>query len=409
MKQTSKLLLGLILLTLVQAAFAQKKLPILKANTNQVNIREGKFTYKGAWTISPQVKPDVFVANPFAGEKQITFYTDIDSLTFNVKPNKKYNFIIRQIGKESAYTQISTFTAEKPSLEPKVFYSRINPDNDSETDSLDFYIGKDNRIHLKGSINGSENLDFIYDTGASSSVITSSLINTKVKMALDGDAQNTGADGVSNLKTSSKNKLEIGNLIWNKVFFLSIDYKNMPFDAVLGWKTFENKIVEIDYEKQKLTLHDKMPDLSAEYSKLEFRFIDGIHYIKCKLLVNGKESETWFNFDTGSNGTLSIGQKFASENKLTGAMKKIGISKSIGSAGIEFDNDQVLLPKLKLGNYEMYQISMSIQKTTPKETGIRENIGNSILKRFNTIIDFQNGFIYLKPNTLFYSPIYNTK
>ncbi len=231
-------------------------------------------------------------------------------------------------------------------------------------------------------------------------------------MTLDGDAENTGSDGVSNVKTSSKNKLEIGNLVWNDVFLASIDYKdrkNFPFDAVLGWQTFENKIVEIDYEKKKLILHDKMPNLSPEYSKLEFRFINGIHYIKCTLVVNGKESETWFNFDTGSNGDLIIGQKFASKNKLIGAMRQIGTSKSIGSTGIVFESQQVLLPKLKLGNYEIYQIPMLIRKTTSEDTRIKENIGNNILKRFNTIIDFQNGFIYLKPNPLFYSPIDSSK
>ncbi len=173
MKHTSKLLLGFLLLALSQSAFAQKKLPILKANSSLVNIREGKFTYKGVWTISPEIKPDVFVTNPFAGEKQVTFYTDIDSLTFTVKPNKKYNFIIKRAGQNPAHTQINTFATENPTFKPKVFYSRIKPDNNSETDSLDFYIGKDNRIHLNGSINGSENLDFIYDTGARNNIITS--------------------------------------------------------------------------------------------------------------------------------------------------------------------------------------------------------------------------------------------
>ena len=61
--------------------------------------------------------------------------------------------------------------------------------------------------------------------------------------------------------------------------------------------------------------------------------------------------------------------------------------------------------KLKLGDYEMYQIPLAIQEQEIKGDEHNENIGNNILKRFNTIIDFKNNYIYLKPNNLFYAPM----
>ena len=53
----------------------------------------------------------------------------------------------------------------------------------------------------------------------------------------------------------------------------------------------------------------------------------------------------------------------------------------------------------------MYQIPLSMQEQEVKDVEHNENIGNKILKRFNTIIDFKNNFIYIKPNKLFYSPM----
>lgn len=395
----------LLLILTTQFVFAQKKLPILKANKTIISIKEGDFDYKDIWTISPEVKPDIFVTNPFVGAKIITFYSDIDTLSFTVKPNKKYDFLILLNGKDTAFTQINTDLKGKPSLAPQAYIERKNAKNNTTSDTLHFALGKDNRIHLKGTVNGSDSLDFLFDTGASASVITSSLIDTKkVNVQFDGESENRGTDGVATVKTSSINTFEIGNLIFKNVSILSIDFKNASFDAVLGWVAFEDKIVEIDYENNILIIHKTLPKLDTEYAKLEMKNIDGIHYIKCKTTANGKESEAWFDFDTGSNGTLIIGQKYASDNSLNNGLKVLGTKTAMGSTGIGFAQTRVLLPKLKFGDFEMYQIPININDKDPQGTTNNENIGNNILKRFNTVIDFKNKVVYLKPNNLFYSP-----
>ena len=394
-----------LLLTITsQFVFAQEKLPILKTNKTIISIKEGNSDYKDSWTIAPEVKPDVFVTQKFTGTQIITFYSDIDSISFIVKPNKKYDFIILLNGKDKAYTQISTDSKQNPSLEPKLFYTRLKNTN-QVTDTIPFTLGNDNRIHIKGKINNSDTLDFLFDTGANSCVITSSIINQKVNLTIDGSAENIGSDGKAVVGTSSKNTIEINDLKWENVSILSIDYQKPSFDAVLGWIAFENKIIEIDYEKNILIIHQSLPQLSSEYSKLEFKLLGGIPYIKLKIIVNGKESETWFDFDTGSDGTLTIGQKFASENSLNNIMKQIGTTATVGSTGKEIIGKMVMLPNLKIGNFEMYQIPLIIEQKEVENVEYSENIGNKILKRFNTIIDFKNNHIYLKPNNLFYAPM----
>ncbi len=385
--------------------YAQKKMPVLKTIKSSINIKEGDFDYKDVWTILPEVKPDVFIPNQFIGTKTITFYSDIDSISFLVKPNKQYDFIVLLNSKDTAYVQINSKIKGKPSLEPKLVYTRLKNTNQT-TDTMPFSLGKDDRIHLKGKVNNSDSLDFLFDTGAGSCVITSSLINQKVKLTIDGSQENGGSDGIAVVGKSSKNTIEINNLMWKDVSLLSIDYKNPSFDLVLGWVAFENKIIEMDYEKNILVIHQSLPKLIAEYTKLEFKLIEGIPYIKVKLIVNGIERESWFDFDTGSDGALTIGQKFAKEYSLNNVMKNMGSSKSVGSTGNVIMSKVVTLPKLKLGNYEMYQIPLSIQQQEVENVEYNENIGNKILKRFNTIIDFKNNFIYLKPNRLFYSPMY---
>lgn len=387
-----------------QFIFAQQKLAVLKTDKTTISIKEGDCDYKDIWAISPEVKPDIFVTNAFKSTKKITFYSDIDTISFTVKPNKKYDFIILLNGKDKAYTQINTDSRQNPTLEPKLFYTRLINTN-QVTDTIPFTLGKDNGIHLKGKLNGSETLDFLFDTGAGSCVIASSAINAKVKLVINGSQKNGGSDGIAVVDKSSKNTIEICNLKWENISLLAIDYQKPSFDLVIGWIAFENKIVEIDYEKNNMIIHQSLPHLSAEYSKLEFKLIEGIPYVKVKLIINSKESESWFDFDTGSDGTLIIGQKFAKEHSLNNIMKNIGKSKSIGSSGNVINNTDVMLPKLKLGDFEMYQIPLSIQQQEIENVEHNENIGNKILKRFNAIIDFKNNYIYLKPNNLFYSPM----
>src|ERR1035437_2552356 len=98
-----KLMTLLLLLTLSQFSIAKEKLQIIHANSKTVDIRDGKELRKGDWTISPETKPDVYTTS----NRKVTFYTDLDSITFKINPKvETYDFIILLNGKDSAYTQI---------------------------------------------------------------------------------------------------------------------------------------------------------------------------------------------------------------------------------------------------------------------------------------------------------------
>ena len=101
MKQT-KILTLLFAIFLGQTVLAQKKLPIIKANSTSVDIMDDNNLRKNAWRIVPEEKLDVYTTSA----KKVTFYTDIDSISFKIDPKKQYDFIILVNGKDSARTQI---------------------------------------------------------------------------------------------------------------------------------------------------------------------------------------------------------------------------------------------------------------------------------------------------------------
>ena len=76
---------------------AQNTLPSIKATSSKVDIRVGDdYFLKGGWQLEPNKKPDIFSIGSkwLYDAKKVSFITDVDSLSFNVQPGHKYDFVI---------------------------------------------------------------------------------------------------------------------------------------------------------------------------------------------------------------------------------------------------------------------------------------------------------------------------
>ena len=127
---------------------AQKELPILRTNSKSLNIREGNVIYPKIWSVSPEVKIDEFVTKKFTDNKEVSFFSDIDTLTIDVKPGRIYDFIIL-IDNKKAFTRINTDTTKDASIgKMKILnYTHTNKSLQEGKDTIPFRIGNDNRIY----------------------------------------------------------------------------------------------------------------------------------------------------------------------------------------------------------------------------------------------------------------------
>jgi len=89
--------------------FAQEKIQLIRATSKLVDILDGNIFQKANWTITPDAHPDVYTTSFSKKLKKITFYTDQDSITFNVKPNSYYRFNILLNNKDTALTGILSY------------------------------------------------------------------------------------------------------------------------------------------------------------------------------------------------------------------------------------------------------------------------------------------------------------
>jgi hypothetical protein len=92
------------------SCFASDSLHTVEASSKLVNIRVGDdYFSKGAWVLDPSKKPDIFsIGSKWIYEtRQVTFYTDIDSISFQTTPGNYYDFIIVLDHQFPCYTRIS--------------------------------------------------------------------------------------------------------------------------------------------------------------------------------------------------------------------------------------------------------------------------------------------------------------
>jgi len=93
--QKSLFLLGFFLATF--NSFSQINLPTIRSNIGNLDIRVGDtYFLKGGWLLEPARNPDIYPIPskwPYSSKK-VTFTSDIDSVSFDVKAGQKYDFIV---------------------------------------------------------------------------------------------------------------------------------------------------------------------------------------------------------------------------------------------------------------------------------------------------------------------------
>jgi len=102
-----KIKIGLIAIFSIvgQFIYAQKNIPVIKSSSKKIDIRDGNNLKKQWWTISPELNPDVYETSSL-GQK-VTFITDKDSISVEIKKDTKFDFIILLNDSKKAFTQIA--------------------------------------------------------------------------------------------------------------------------------------------------------------------------------------------------------------------------------------------------------------------------------------------------------------
>ncbi|MDA6071098.1 clan AA aspartic protease [Flavobacterium sp. AC] len=260
------------------------------------------------------------------------------------------------------------------------------------SDSLLMKINEQNTIYVKAVFNKIDTLALNFDTGMTELILTNYTLKNKIKTSVE---------------------------LYDKFYDLQIGkntYSTKVYDAELtghgtegrfGWDLFKDKVVELNYDKDLMVVHSKLPkniEGNKKFSKLKMEFYKEYCFLVSSEIKQGKASEKdLFLFDTGYQRTAMLDNDLLAEKKFPVQNMKI-IKKVImrGGQGNEIPVITSNLEMLTIGKFKLKNVP--VQQTTTSKPVKGKNIhilGNEVLKRFNIFLDFQNKVVYLRPNHLF--------
>ncbi len=379
---------ALLLLTLLTSvSFAQTKIPVIKATSKTVSIKDGGLFNKNSWSLSPSARPDIYTAERTRKTKWVTFYTDIDSIKIKVKPGTQYNFVILFNGKDSCYTEVASAVPPEDKTLRKV----------TTTDTIPFTLTTYNAIAFKAVINGTDSVNLHFDTGSWDLRLTKDAIVKKTKL-LYGQTGLTRNFG----KLNKVFKLQIGKLVINNPDFAATDMTAHEMDGRFGWNLFEGKQVELDFDKSRMIVHSgKLIKAPKGYAKSNLDFRNSFMIVKGTMKKGDQLLPGDFLMDTGSGQAIILDSAWSASADFAKGLQLIRSIILHNPRGDQFETKVVLAPAFEMNGYTLTNIPTLILSTRNPAGFSINNLGNDLLKRFNMIMDFKNDCIYWKPNQLF--------
>ena len=233
---------------------------------------------------------------------------------------------------------------------------------------------------LDGVVNDSLHIKVFFDTGTSGNKFS---ISDSLKYFFDSDSAFVQIGKI-------KKQMNIQYFRSNERNFSDIFGKNT---ILVGWKFFENKIVEFDFQNQRILVYNELPNVT-EYSKVKI-----IHgnppgnfaiLIPAQVALQGKIIQDTFNIDTGCNSYMVLSEKHIKEQGIDTTNARYGKPK-VGGSGLSAFS--IPMDTFKIGDLSAANQNMRITFSNYNGRGL---LGTLTMQNFSVILDLINYDLYLK-------------
>jgi hypothetical protein len=270
-------------------------------------------------------------------------------------------------------------------------------------------------VWMRASVNGGPPADFLYDTGASVTVLDSAYA-ARIGVAREGSLQGQGAGSagsgalgrVSSLRVEAPDGdgIEMPGLA---VALLDLNSTLAPFfwreiAGVIGYDVITRFINEIDYDTGTLTLHDPVGwSYQGPGGTLAMTIAGHLPVIPFKL---DGEWAGEARLDVGSGATLDLHRPFWEKH---GIDRRIAHTLEVtgGGFGGTFKSRMGRMKKLEIGPYKVEAPVVSLSGATTGALASEDfqgNIGNQLLERFKVTLDYERRQLHLEPSRRYGEP-----
>jgi len=289
----------------------------------------------------------------------------------------------------------------------------------NKTNSVSFPFSMINHlIVIPITFNDHMTLKFILDTGASSPILTERVFGDLMGLTYDRKITVSGPGIVDSVEAYVANrvKMELPNGVIGlhmSLLVLENDYielkQNLGSDVygIIGFDVFTQFVVEINYEKLEITLHNPETfKINRGYKTIPFTLEGTKPYITGIVTQNNNREFLKLMVDTGASHSLLIDHNQTEHITLSDFTLKTILGHGLGGA---ISGQLGRLDGLQLDNYVLNDILVSFPDDGMYSSAIKRGsrhgtIGGSSLSRFSVVMDYKNEHMYLRKNGSYDDP-----
>jgi hypothetical protein len=273
-----------------------------------------------------------------------------------------------------------------------------------------------NGIYVPVRVGGKGPYLFAVDTGSTNSVIASE-VAAELGIATGAVFHATGA-GSDTSAAAHIDTVEFGftgGLVRSTAQASAVAMSGLwpligqRFYGVIGYDVLQPFVVEIDYERKILTLHDpqRYRDESGAVTLPARMFGSYDPQIDGQIAVRGRPPiDVHFTIDTGGGGTI-VSSPLVDEYRLLEAAERTAATQDVGIGNAEPTEIAARLDALRIGPYQVRRpvVALSRDKAgSLSNEAISVNLGGNVLRRFTVIVDYARKRVTLRPNSSFDTP-----
>jgi hypothetical protein len=253
-----------------------------------------------------------------------------------------------------------------------------------------------------------DTLNFVLDTGSSGISLDSGTVEYLGLKPTPSERTIRGIAGIKKVSFLYNRKLHIPGLTIDSLNFHINDYSILTqvygeqIDGIIGYAILSRFIVKVDYDSMQIVFCSRG---TIRYPRGGYLLRPAISQLVTlpMRIKDDKPISSRYLFDMGAGLCMLLSRDFVNDSNFLDKKRKRFIKEGEGLGG-KIDMELTVMKEVKVGPYRFRNVPIFIFDDVTNITQYPQLgglLGNDILRRFNVILNYARGDIYITPNKHF--------
>ncbi|MEL7025022.1 MAG: aspartyl protease family protein [Pseudomonadota bacterium] len=251
-------------------------------------------------------------------------------------------------------------------------------------------------VFINVEIGASGPLAFIFDTGAETTVVNSS-ISARLGLTSDRRESVSGAGQSFEVAAIRDVPLKVGETALGEFTVQSADLSHLErsfgarIDGIIGFHLLRKRVIEINYDESAIKIYPPGFEYGGPGKQIRLKRRKLVSMVLTMHLDDGDPVEDRMVLDTGAGIAMGLSTPFVNKQDLVSRLAADYSTESLGYSEKASTIWRTRLPLLEFEGFKFKNVPVSLYQVQDgffserKHAGV---LGNSVLKRFNIVFDY---------------------